>query len=166
MTTLAYESNFVSSAERERLLSFALANRDRMLTNGLGKGRFYLEIEDCVDNDLALIIKNRIKDKYGINSHNSRKQHLGHLLSFIEDGGFVHTHIDVVSNPNSEQHHRFNLIIQRPLKGGAPMYNGKSVNWEEGMLLCYRPDLNMHSCSPVYGDSPRIVLSYGWILND
>ena len=115
-----------------------------------------------MNNSIAVKIENRIKDRFDMNRANVKRQFLGSFMSIISPKGVILLHKDAWDIALGE-HHRFNLVIQKPEKGGAPIYNGKELEWSNGDLLCYRPDINEHGSKVVEGNLDRIVLSCGWM---
>ncbi|MCS5550430.1 MAG: hypothetical protein NZ811_02815 [Gammaproteobacteria bacterium] len=153
--------DFISESERLELLKWVDDNRGNLKNNPAGPHRKNYKVKGSINNDIALKIEDRIKDRFNLNKDNVERQWLGSFLSIISNKGFVHTHRD--PTPVGE-HHRFNLIIQKPEKGGTPVYAGEGLEWENGDLLCYRPDINFHGSEVVQGDLERIAMSCGWII--
>lgn len=153
---------FVSEEERFELLSWVDINRVNLKPNRAGPHRNTCNIDKSSNNDIAVKIENRIKDRFNLNKDNVKRQLLGSFMSVISPKGFVHFHTDQME---SGEHHRFNLVIQKPESGGTPIYAGKELDWENGDLLCYRPDRNLHGSKVVKGSIDRIVMSCGWVIS-
>lgn len=153
--------DFISESERLELLNWVFANQDNLTPNPAGPHRNFCKIHKSVNNDIAVKIENRIKDRFNLNNDNVKRQFLGSFMSVISPKGFVHFHTDAIE---VGEHHRFNLVIQKPESGGTPVYNGEELGWNDGDLLCYRPDRNLHGSKVVEGKLDRIVMSCGWLI--
>lgn len=154
-------NNFITNEERLELLQWVDVNRNNLTPNMAGPYRNYCKIHRSTNNDVAVKIENRIKDRFNLNKDNVKRQLLGSFMSVISPKGFVHFHTDATEQG---EHHRFNLVIQKPESGGTPIYNNEELEWENGDLLCYRPDVYRHGSVIVGGKLDRIVLSCGWLI--
>jgi len=152
---------FISEVERLGLLQWVSDNKKNLTHNPAGPYRRSCKIHESINNDIAVKIENRIKDRFNLNKDNVKRQSLGSFMSVISPKGFVHTHLDVVEEGD---HYRFNLVIQKPEKGGTPVYAGEELEWGNSDLLCYRPDKNPHSSKVVEGKLDRIIMSCGWVI--
>ena len=152
---------FITNEERLELLQWVDDNRGNLTPNRAGPHRNFCTIHKSVNNDIAVKIENRIKDRFNLNNDNVKRQLLGSFMSVISPKGFVHFHTDAIERGD---HHRFNLVIQKPESGGTPIYNGEELDWNNGDLLCYRPDRNLHGSKVVEGNLDRIVMSCGWLI--
>ena len=79
-----------------------------------------------------------------------------YLLKYPE-GSEIPKHIDSAIIPFYE-HHRINVIIQKPEEGGDFYIGDKK---QEGRVFKFRPDLQEHSVTKITKGS-RYVLSMGW----
>lgn len=84
------------------------------------------------------------------------------FCGFITEGGFVHKHKD--PNKNGLVHTRFNVLVSKPNEGGKVFIDNKEVVVEEGGVWVCKAGLYEHWTTPVIGDKPRIVLSFGFLL--
>ena len=152
-------NNFITEEERMALVKWAYSNSKNMTINPVGPFRQYCRIRNSKNNKLALLIENRISNKFSLKKKGLTEDPvIGSILSVINPGGFVHRHKD--KGPL----YRFNLMVQLPTTGGAPTYGEDDlpVSVKERDLLCYRPDLFFHGTAAVQGEKDRIIISYGW----
>jgi hypothetical protein len=154
--------DFISEGERLELLKWVEENKVNLIPAAQPYSAF-CKIHKSVNNNIAVKIENRIKDRFNINRDNVVRQFLGSFMSILNPKAIIPLHKDSWDLDRGE-HHRFNLVIQKPEKGGTPIYNGKKLEWENGDLFCYRPDINFHGSNVVEGNLDRVVLSCGWML--
>lgn len=85
------------------------------------------------------------------------------FCGFITDGGKVHLHSDIC-HIKDKFFVRLNLMILKPLVGGMPIIGGEKLNIEEnGSWMC-EASKKAHECELVFGEKPRIVLSFGFVV--
>jgi hypothetical protein len=154
---MLYE-NFISNEEQENLRDWAYKEECRLRPNGNGLGRFFNQVTNLTKNELVYTIKDRIIKKFNLYGWEDDPS-LGDWLGMQKDGAYINFHTDKL--PIGE-HHRFNVLIQLPHKGGINIYNGEELAVKERMLINYRPDLYEHGTTKVVGDRPRINLSFGF----
>lgn len=82
---------------------------------------------------------------------------------YITEGGAIHKHTD--PNKGKKIHTRFNVMVSKPEQGGEPVQADKVIEVEEGSVWRCNAGVVAHWCNPVVGSKPRIVLSYGFLLN-
>lgn len=108
---------------------------------------------------------------------------LGIFLSYSEKGHVVHRHSDVpeswfVRKENGDINWeeapiedgtntvRFNILLSKPIEGGDPVINDIEIPVEEyGVWVCWASKY-VHTSTRVEGDKPRIMISFGFNLND
>lgn len=74
----------------------------------------------------------------------------------------MHEHRD--HNHRGLIHTRFNVLVSKPEAGGEPINNGRMIDVNEGEVWRCNAGLDLHSCTKVVGNKPRIVLSFGYLL--
>jgi hypothetical protein len=82
---------------------------------------------------------------------------------YITEGGAIHKHTD--PNNGKKIHTRFNVMVSKPEQGGEPVQEDKVIEVEEGSIWRCNAGVVKHWCNTVVGSKPRIVLSYGFLLN-
>ena len=89
----------------------------------------------------------------------------GIFLSYSEKGHIVQKHKDPV---NIADHHvvRFNFFLSKPEEGGLSIINREVVNVDENEVFICEASNYFHTSQEVKGDKPRIVLSFGYYLNN
>lgn len=141
------------------VIDWANQNYKNFTPNGFGR-------QFCVlqkNNTLKEIwdIKKIIVDEHKL--HNKKQEPVfKDYCGYITDGGAIHRHKD----PNQDNliHTRFNVMVSKPLQGGEPIQNGVVIKVEEGDFWRCDAGLVEHWCSPVIGNKPRIVLSFGFLV--
>jgi hypothetical protein len=102
--------NYITEEERINILEWANKNKNKLLPNKQGPYRFFGRIKTLDYNQNVLDLIDRIKNKYNL-SHCIEEKKIGHILSIIEPGGFVHPHKDKMNN--NIKHFRYNLCIHK-----------------------------------------------------
>ena len=148
--------NFISQDEQKNLILWAENEECRLKPNGYQ--RFCNTIKNLSDNKLVYEIREKIIERF--NLHNCKEELLGDWLGMVKNGGQVHIHTD---RRDYKEHHRFNVLIQLPEKGGVTIYDNKELPIKERTLSYYRPDLYEHGTTKVIGNKPRINLSFGFL---
>ena len=104
------------------------------------------------------VIKNHLISAFEI-SNAINDPILPDFIGFITDGGSVHPHRD---NRFMERHGiRLNVMLRKPSSGGEPILDGQSFTVEEGDCWLNPSTIRIHSCTPVHGDRPRNIISFG-----
>jgi len=153
------QTEFITKEEQIELTTWAKECEPDLNPNLKGPHRFFNQLENIQKNKLTDTIKERIIDRFNLSSFQNEKK-IGDILSVVEDGGFIERHNDKI--PGNIIHHRYNLLVQMPERGGKNIYNGEVLDVEERCLIAYRPDLYFHSCEKVMGKKNRINLSFGF----
>lgn len=127
-----------------------LEDRDRL------KARFpYLEM---------FRIYQQILKHYDLPRTQELDQEFGALISYSEAEHEVQPHTD--PNPPRKIHTRFNVLINKPTKGGEAIIDNQIVSTEENEVWVCAAGKYTHSSVLVEGDKPRILLSYGTYLKE
>lgn len=152
--------NFITDEEHSELKEWAYSVRGYLWENF--RYRYFRVLDEIPENELVETIKKRVLKAYGLDGVPVIDGGLGSILSWHEEGGFVHLHTDKYGD---NKHYRFNLILSLPEDGGIPIYNGKELEVEEKMLLPYDAGEHLHASTKTVGSKPRIMLSFGWLFD-
>jgi len=152
----------VTEAEQAELIQWANSNYHTFTKNGVSNFRQF-QILNRLSNVPSCIwdIKQRIIDKENI--HNAPQEPIFQdYIGYITNGGQIHLHKD--PNRDGLFHTRFNAFIQLPIKGGLPIYGGKTIEVLERHYIRCNSGIDEHTCELVEGPKARIVLSFGFLL--
>jgi len=141
------------------IIDWAIANKPRFKPNGFG--RQYGDLATLNAPAIVWDIKSKIIAANGLQDCQQEpifKDYCG----FITAGGAIHKHQD--PNQNGKIHTRFNVMVSKPISGGVPVIDEKEVYVEEGDIWRCDAGLLEHWCTPVVGNKPRIVLSFGFLV--
>jgi hypothetical protein len=155
--------SIISKKERKILLKWICKNKKLFKKNKISPNRYFLTIPKNVSLTLFGEIKNKILEKNNILTKNYMNDFLyNDYVGFISQNGQIHEHIDP-SIPGYD-HIRYNLFLSVPIKGGLPIYNGKTIEVNVGDYVRCNSSYEYHSCEKVMSRIPRIVISYGILL--
>jgi hypothetical protein len=105
-------------------------------------------------------INNLILKEYGYKLNTPIDKHDGWFISYSEKGHQVHNHMD--KNPNDDNLLvRFNVMIQKPTKGGNPIIEDEELDISENEVWVCKAGEHFHGTTKVKGKKPRIMLSFG-----
>lgn len=141
------------------IINWAIANKRLFKPNGFG--RQYGDLALLNAPAIVWDIKNKIINHYNLQGCQQEpifKDYCG----FITEGGAIHKHRD--PNKGDKIHTRFNVMVSKPISGGIPLISGQEIHVEEGDVWRCDAGLYEHWCTPVIGDRPRIVLSFGFLV--
>lgn len=89
----------------------------------------------------------------------------GCLISYSENNHEVGKHRD--EEPHEGYiHTRFNFLISKSKEGGNPIINDITYEVNENQLWVCFAGRDEHTTTTVKGDTPRVLLSYGYFLNN
>lgn len=154
-------SYLLDKPKRERLLN-ATPNHE----SGFVRGR-----PNCIteENDLSTYlvkIEEYLLTHYNITENDIIPEtEYGCLISYSEDGHIVGKHKDKDPHENYT-HTRFNFIISKPENGGDPIMDGEIYDMSENQVWVCPAAKVEHDITKVEGKKPRILLSYGYFLDD
>ena len=112
--------------------------------------------------DLIAIEKEIIKH-YGFEEV-SRDTIFGTMISYSTQGHEVHTHSD--KNLGMNIHTRINLMLLKPEEGGNPIINNVEIDVQENNTWHCVAGYYRHSSKKVKGNKPRLVISFGYQINE
>ena len=92
--------------------------------------------------------------------------YLGWILSYVEPGGFIKTHID--SQPryqnSTEKHLRCNLLVQGADPTARPVIEQQAIPVQERGLWAFFASEHSHGTTVLEGCAPRVVMQYGFAV--
>lgn len=103
-------------------------------------------------------IENKLNDEY----ESSNGVYWGDFLLEFKEGHYLVNHRDV-HNPKEL---RFNVLLQKPKKGGVYTINGKELHMDEGDMVVFSPQLNFHRTDKIIGTRSRALLSLSFIQKE
>lgn len=115
-------------------------------------------IHDLIKIDELIVKKYKLEDSM-------KELVFGIFLSYSEKGHVVAKHKD----PNNiADHHvvRFNFLLSKPDKGGLAIINREVIDVDENEVFICEASNYFHTSQEVEGDKPRIMLSFGYYLNN
>jgi hypothetical protein len=156
------ETMIITEEERIFLLNWISENEHKFFSNDFGPHR---KVHFFDFNSEAPSLLYEIKDRI-IERENIKKWYpepmLGNYIGWISNGGFIQRHTD--PNPKDGDHIRYNLFLSVPHQGGLPIYSDKIISVKDRDYIRCNSGLEFHQSQIVVGDKPRIVISYGFIL--
>jgi hypothetical protein len=138
---------------------WAVENHGKFKSNGFG--RQYGVLQELNPPKEVWEIKKQVINLYGL-SNAKQEPIFKDYCGYITEGGAIHKHID--GNEGKLIHTRFNVMISKPLAGGEPVQESNIINVQEGDIWRCDAGKVLHWCTPVVGNKPRIVLSFGFLL--
>ena len=162
--TTYYYSNFISDEEKDTIKDWALRNESYLIPNPTGPFRAR-QLFELIPEKLKLLedIKQRIIEIEEL-SEKSFEPFRGDFVSVQRTGAKVPDHIDHNPTDQTLYSRRYNVFITLPEIGGEPIYNNEILFLEEKCLLKVDSGLVRHSTTEIKGETPRIILSYGFAI--
>jgi hypothetical protein len=128
-----------------------------------GFGRQYGILQNINTPKEVWEIKEKVVDFFKL--HDAKQEPIfKDYCGYIKEGGAIHKHTDI--NEGSLIHTRFNVMISKPIEGGEPVQNNIVLSVNEGDVWRCDAGKVLHWCTPVIGNKPRIVLSFGFLLEE
>jgi hypothetical protein len=162
--------NFVSEEEAAELCGWALNLRDKgVLHANIIPSRRFARIRDLADlPPLFFELRERAANMLRMTNPADRKEPAEHMftsyVSVITEGGAVQAHTD--PEPEGCRHIRFNILVSKPDAGGMPVIGDTRIDVSERGGWFFFPNKYMHSCESVEGDKPRILIGYGFLVDN
>ena len=170
---------FISKEERDLLLKKANRHfRDGVYkTNPAGPNRFVTRLDSPPQlDDLVERLTNRIVDTFALQDC-PQEPVLNKLISRIEPGGYIHSHMDKFSAlqkwaqsqgksiqiPKESENFRCNIMVQMANESAYPVIDGEIVEVDECDAWGFLPSLTIHGTQLITG-SARIIYGFGFIV--
>ncbi len=154
------KTEFATPEEIAALQVWAEAQREKLQPNNSGPGRFFGPIRMLQESEEVAAIQARIEAEFGFTPEEAIEI-LPHYLSVNEEGAFIHKHRDQADE--GKIHYRVNVIVSAATEGGDVLCEDEEpVRLESGDAYLIEASEVTHGTTPVVGDTPRIVLSFGY----
>lgn len=165
----------ISVEEQETINSWMIKNYKYLEQNTNASGCFcrVKEIQTINENtteneeiyQIVNNIRNRVIEKEKLQKYKTCEA-LADLIYFMEPGTKLHDHDDSgYKTTNEGIQIRFNVCIKKPEEGGRAIYAGKLLDLVEREYIICRAEIDRHSSEWIKGDSPKINLSLGFIVD-
>ena len=156
------DTPIISELEQKEIVEWLNSNYLRLIKNG--ENRYMKSMYDIPDlPKIVWEIRERIVNLEKL--HDAKPEpKLNDAIGYTMAPGQLHLHKDM--NIDNLFHTRFNVYVQLPEKGGYPIYDGKIHKLKERTYICCRSGIDKHCCEKVEGEKARIVLSYGFLLEE
>lgn len=119
------------------------------------------DIKDIVD-----AVRNRIIKNEGLNLEDTLEQplELSDIIVIMPTGTKLHVHKD--PNKVGTIQVRYNLLLQKPEKGGDAIYSGRRIDCDTGCYILCRAGLDYHTGTLIEGKLDRLLISYGFLIKE
>jgi len=152
----------ISRKEQILMLCWIFFNLKKFKKNSEGPYRNYLNIDNIKVPRIFWKVRRRIELREKLSDYKSERN-LGNLISVIGDSGYIHPHTD--TSEDGYKHIRYNLFLSLPFVGGLPIYDMNTIEVKEREYL--KCDVSkVHMCQKVKYFKPRVIVSYGFLVND
>jgi hypothetical protein len=161
---VAVVRKFITSVEQSALLHWAEDQfaGNHLKSNPAGPNRYFARYEESDPvPDLFWQIRRRAVSTFSVTDYEDEPR-FKCFLGCNTEGGFIQEHRD--PSPPGKRHVRMNIMLSKPLGGGRPVIEGRTLNIQERDLWCFYPTLMLHSSTPVAGNRKRFVLSIGILV--
>ena len=158
--------DILTPAQQSTLLASAIEYRRSgvLEANPSGPNRYRARLFDSkhctplmlqLGHEIALLLG---VEKYPIDPY------LGWILSYVEPGGFIKTHIDAQPRyqNSAEKHLRCNLLVQGADLSARPIIEQQVIPVEERGLWAFFASEYSHGTAVLEGEAPRVVMQYGF----
>jgi hypothetical protein len=158
-----YYEDFITVDEQLFLRDWALRNEEYLIPNPSGPYRKRVVLNKIPEYPNVLNdLKDRLIRLENIsNSENIITNGEQDIVSLQRNMGVVPEHTDY-DRIEGYYLRRYNIFISLPEKGGLPVYGGEIINVKERCVLKVDAGLIPHSTTIINGETPRIMLSYGF----
>lgn len=155
----------MSRAERSQLNDHATELFFNNHMTSMTNGRYEIKIVDEDDRLIPLVfeIRNRIEQRENLLSF-KRERHVSDFMAMVPKNGFIHKHTDPNDLCNNLFHIRFNVFITIPQNDMNTYYDGHIIDANERCYVLCRSGIDYHWSDINTSDTPRISLSYGYLL--
>jgi len=170
----------MTSSERSDIEDWLLSLVDRYEVLVNNKKIFQLNKEDTSIPKIIFNIKKRIEEKENLHEF-EEESYLKDFIIVVFKNGFIHKHKDIrhsvcaCANDEEEsvcphknkrlRHARFNVFIQVPMENKCDTYyDGFPVTTIPCHYVLSRSEVDLHWSEINESDTPRISLSFGYLL--
>lgn len=178
--TMSSNREVVTTDEQLFIIEWIKNNSSQLKLNQANFNQF-VDISDCLGTlyTVCQTIRNRIILKENLHRYSSL-ENVNDFIYNLPPGTKLHYHVDNkykldgtfnkfddLSNNGtySKMMIRFNVCIQKPEKGGRPIYAGNCIELIERSYIICRSEIDPHTSEFVYGSKSRINISFGFIIN-
>lgn len=163
--TIPFIFKVVEAEEAREIAAWVAAARENkaLIPNKAGPKRFWAAISSLASPPPKALeaVRERVESRLELKG-NPVCPVFGHYVSFVEPGGFIHTHTDPF--PQGARHVRVNVLVQHAVAGGKPVLECREITIPPGHAWAFRPDACAHGTFPVLGHLPRINISFGYAV--
>lgn len=151
----------MTEEERLSILKWFATKQNNLHKLSMNRADYKININD---NDIPIAIwriKKRINEIEGLKEY-TKETKFQDIVTVVFKGGGIHHHID----PNwidGRIHTRFNVFLQVP-QNFRVYYAGQLVEAKESHYVMCRSGLDYHWSNTNTEDTPRIALSFGYML--
>lgn len=119
------------------------------------------DIKDIVD-----AVRNRIIENEGLVLEDTLEQplELDDIIVIMPPGTKLHVHKDPSKEGTIQV--RYNLLLQKPEKGGDAIYSGRRIDCDTGCYILCRAGLDYHAGTLIEGNLDRLIISYGFLIKE
>lgn len=144
------------------IIEWANTHYSAFVPNGASR-KFWSSVRSlpCQPPDEFYEVKSRVLSEAGLTGLPTEPL-FGDFLGYIQAGGAIHPHTD--PDRDGAKHVRINVMASKPEFGGLPVQDGQVLDIGEGDVWRCDASVVRHWCTPVAGQRPRIVLSFGVLV--
>jgi hypothetical protein len=155
--------------EQKAIITWINNNEDKLVSNANYYGKF-INIENIETHNIDIYniiktIKERLIQKENLQKYSTSEEIMSDFLYNNKPGTKLHLHKDRVNTPPNKTMVRFNLCIQKPDKGGRPIYAGNIIELVERSYVICRSQYDYHTSEWVYGEKSKINISFGFLID-
>lgn len=116
--------------------------------------------------DIINIVRNRIIENEGLILEDTVENpvELGDIFINMPPGTKLHKHKDL--NKKGTIQIRYNVLLQKPEKGGDAVYSGRRIDCDTGCYILCRSGLDYHAGKLIEGNLDRLLISYGFLIKE
>lgn len=161
---VSIHNQIITQDEASTIFKWAITLQKKgYLKNNTNNKRNFRKVSQLPNTpSLYYEIRNRITDALGI--EDILEPVLESYISVITEGGAVHAHTD--PEQPGYKHLRANVMISKPKEGGRPIIEGETYDIEQRGWWWFLPGEMLHTSEKVTGKKPRIICSYGYLVDE
>ena len=178
------ENREVVTLEEQNSIINWINNNKQILHSNLNNNQNYINIKDIenIKSDIEtktvleyiINIKNKIIEIEGLKNFLSGDDIFKDFIYESPPGTKLHYHVDNAFKIKNEKNSdldfskimiRFNVCIQKPEKGGRPIYSGNLIELVERSYIICRSEIDYHTSEWISGNKSRINISFGFLID-